>query len=253
MYNIEEDMRTSSSYKCGRCYTVCPTHKIFELHMTMCKFIHNSQYENSIDRYYTEMETPSQTAQFQYIIHLTQKVQDLEQKMAKLQQSVLPLCRRQVGEYLESLPPPPKSFQEWVTSISISTETLEYVLKNDLKSGIKQSLEYIIEDTDFPLRAFTQKPNKFYLYDNEAEWRLMTSEEFVKFIGRLEHKCLRKYMEWSIDHSDELSETPQGEERSVLYMAKVNGVKQGSIEQRSSDIKKWLFSKIAVSLKQVVV
>jgi hypothetical protein len=251
MYSIEEDMR--AHYKCGRCYTSCPTQKIYDLHMAMCKFIHNSQYENSIDRYYTDMETPTPTAQFQYIIHLTQKVQDLEQKMAKLQQSVLPLCRRQVGEYLESLPPPPKSFQDWIPAIEVSTESLEEILKHDLKTGVKHTLESIMDDSDSPIRAFTQKPNKFYLYDKEAEWRLMTAEEFVKFIGRLEHKFLRKYMEWTIDHSDDLTQTLHGEEKSILYMAKVNGVKQGSLENRASDIKKWLFSKIAVSLKQVVV
>jgi len=251
MYSIEEEMRTH--YKCGRCYTSCPTQKIYDLHMAMCKFIHNSQYENSIDRYYTDMETPSATAQFQFIIHLTQKVQDLEQKMAKLQQTILPLCRRQVSEYLETLPPPPKCFQDWIPSISLSTESLEQVLKHDLKTGIKHAIEPIMDDTDTPIRAFTQKPNKFYLYDKEAEWRLMTAEEFVKFIGRLEHKFLRKYMEWSIEHIDDLNQTLHGEEKSIHFMAKVNGVKQGSLENRASDIKKWLFSKIAVSLKQVVV
>ena len=252
MYSTEEDMRThSASYKCSRCYTTCPTNKIYELHTTMCKFIHNSQYENSIDRYYTEMETPSQTAQFQYIIHLTQKLEDMEKKIAKLQQSVLPLCRKQVGEYLETLPVPAKSFQEWSQSISISTDHLERVLKTELKTGVKNILEDIVEDG--PIRAFTQKPNKFYLYDNEGDWRLMTSEEFVKFIGRLEHKCLRKYMEWAMEHQAELTDSPQGEELGMLYMAKLNGVKQGSVEQRAGEVKKWLFSKIAVSLKQVVV
>jgi hypothetical protein len=77
----------------------------------------------------------------------------------------------------------------------------------------------------------------------------MTAPEFMKLIEKIQHKFLRKYMLWANEHREELA----AEDRSIFCMAKVNGIKQGTIEARSSDIKKWLFSKIAVSLKQVVV
>lgn len=251
MYTTE-DMRNTEKYRCSQCYTTCPTQKIFELHSTMCKFIHTSQYENTIDRFYNKMEIPSQEAQIHYIFHLTKKYEELEQKIAKIQKSIVPLCRRQVGEYLESLPAPDQSYSDWCKSIEITNESLEYLLKTDLKTGIKSVLENLANDQEIPLRAFTQKSNIFYLYD-EDEWRTMTAPEFVKLIEKLEHKFLRKYMLWANEHYDELHLTPQAEEKAILYMAKVNGVKQGTSESRSSDIKRWLFTKIALSLKQVIV
>ena len=254
MYTTEE-MRNPGQYRCAQCYTNCPTKKIFDLHSTMCKFIHTSGYENSIDRFYSKIELPSQEAQLHYIFHLTKKFQDLEEKLAKIQKSIIPLCRRQVGEYLESLAPPDQIYSDWCQSIQITDETLEHLLKTDLKTGIKSVLENLIDDDhqEIPIRAFTQKSNIFYIYDHNSEWRKMTSEEFVKLVEKLEHKFLKKYMSWANDHFDELHSSQQGEERAVLYMAKVNGVKQGTSESRISEIKRWLFMKMAVSLKQVIV
>jgi hypothetical protein len=192
------------------------------------------------------MEIPSQKAQFRYIVQLTKKIEELEQKLSKIQKTIIPLCRRQVGEYLETLPAPEYTYSAWCQSIQITDEALEQVIKTDLKTGIKMVLENALEA--IPIQAFTQKSNILYLYDND-EWRTMTAPEFVKLIEKIQHKFLRKYMLWSNEHREELT----GEDKAIFCMAKVNGLKQGTIESRSSEIKKWLFSKIAVSLKQVVV
>lgn len=244
MYTIDE-MRNPSQYRCSRCHSNF-TKKEFDDHMEVCKVISLLRNDRSIDSYFSQMDIPSQKAQFRYIVQLTKKIEELEQKLTKIQKTIIPLCRRQVGEYLESLPAPEYTYSEWCQSIQISDEALEQVIKTDLKTGIKMVLENMIED--IPIRAFTQKTNILYLYDND-EWRTMTTPEFVKLIEKIQHKFLRKYMLWVNDHHDELA----GEDRAIFTMAKVNGVKQGTLESRSSDIKKWLFSKIAVSLKQVVI
>lgn len=251
MYTTEE-MRNPGQYRCARCYISCPTKQVFKDHSVVCKFIHASRHENSIDNYYSQMEVPSQKAQFQYIIELTKKIDELEQKMAKMQKSIIPLCRRQVSEYLESLSPPKETFTEWCQSIQITDEILENVLKTDLKTGTKAVLENLVNDQDIPIRAFTQKSNIFYLYDND-EWRTMTAAEFTKLVKIIENKFPKKYDLWTKAHYDDLHDTPQAEERALMYMAKVNGFKQGTIESRISEIKGWLFKKMAVSLKQIVV
>ena len=192
MYTTEE-MRNPGQYRCARCYTDCPTKQVFTTHSEVCNFIHASRYDHSIDSYFSQLEIPSQKAQFQYIIHLTKKIEDLEQKMAKIQKSIVPLCRRQVSEYLEHLPPPEQTYTEWNQSIRITDQILENVLKTDLKSGIKSVLENLLEDQDIPIRAFTQKSNIFYLYDNN-EWRTMTAPEFAKLVKTIENKFLKKYI-----------------------------------------------------------
>ena len=244
MYTNTNDMK----HRCPDCYTTMPTKKIFDLHTTMCKFIHTSSYEHTIDKYYTDMELPSQEAMAHYLFHLTHKYQELEQKMAKLQKCVIPQRRKTIQEYLEQLAPPTQPFQEWLQQIKITDEALEILFKTDLKTAIKHVLDPFL--FEIPLRAFSQKPNTFYLYDKQQEWHLMTSDEFSKMIDKIEHKFLRKYTTWATENSEELSKTQQAQERNIIYMSKVNGVKQSP---RAPDIKKWLYSKIAVSLTQVTV
>ena len=248
MYTNTE-MRTPTQYRCSQCYTNCPTQKIFQLHTTMCKFIHTSSYERTIDQFYSKMETPSQEAMAQYIFHLTHKYQELEDKLSKLQQSVISIRRKSINEYLEHLSPPDNYFIEWATLIEIPDDILETLFKTDLKSGTRKLLESLFEDDNTPIRAFSQKPNTFYIYDKSSEWRIMTNEEFTKWIEKIEHKFLKKFNEWTKENQ-EIYTLPQGQEKIVSYMAKVNGIKQPN---RVSEIKKWLYSKISVSLKQLVV
>ena len=239
------EMRTQ--YKCSQCNTNYPTKHILDHHVSVCKFMHTSYNEHSIERYYREMEIPSQESMAHYLFHLTRKYEELEQKMAKLQQSVISTRRKSVQEYLEQLPPPNESFSDWATTIEIPDQILETLFKTDLKNATRILLDNIFENQDLPLRAFSQKSNTFYLYDKSAEWRAMTGEEFTKWIEKIEHKFLRKFNQWT---KDQEIDTPQAQEKIVAYMAKVNGIKQPN---RVTDLKKWLYSRIEVSLKQIVI
>jgi len=208
--------------------------------------MHTSSYENSIDKYYNQMQPPSQEAMVHYIFHLTQKYEDLEKKVAKLQQTIIPLRRKTIQEYLEELPAPYSPFQEWTKQIEISDEALETLFKQDMKTAIQQVLEPLIT-LDSPLRAFTQKPNTFYLYDKTAEWRAMTADEFTKWVDTLERKFSKKYSLWAKDRQEEIDTNPQARDRAVAYMAKLHKT------NRAQEIKKMVYGKIAMSLKQIVV
>jgi hypothetical protein len=209
--------------------------------------MHTSYNEHSIEKYYREIQIPSQESMAHYLFHLTRKYEELEQKFTKLQQSVISTRRKSVQEYLEQLSPPNKSFIDWTTSIEIPDHILEILFKTDLKNATRNLFDIIFDNQDLPLQAFSQKSNTFYLYDKSAEWRAMTGEEFTKWIEKIEHKFLKKFNHWT---KDQEIDTPQAQEKIVAYMAKVNGIKQPN---RVSDIKKWLYSKIAVSLKQIII
>ena len=247
----EETNMRSSQHRCQRCYTICPNKSTLNHHTSMCNFIHISSKEHAIDNYFNNIELPSQEAMAHYIFTLSRKYDELEQKLAKLQKQVIPMRRKQINEYLEELPPPKKTFPEWSQSIQISDESLEILFNNDLKTAIKHVLENIDEHS--PIRAFSQKPNIFYLYDTASEWRQMNPEEFTKFIEKLEFKFSKKYTEWSRKHQAEIESNEKSQQQALDYMAKVNGVRQGAPAHRINEIKKWLYSNLAVSLKQFVI
>jgi hypothetical protein len=245
----EEDMRVSSEpLKCPHCRTTFPTKSILKHHTGICNFIHTSSYEHSIERYYNQLELPSQESMVHYLFHLTTKYQELEQKFAKLQSSIITTRRKTIQEYLEQLAPPTQTFAEWSTSLEIKKEALEAVFQNDLKSGIQYVLD--IPLSDLPLRAFSQKPNIFYLYDTDSEWRQMSSDEFTKFVNKIERKIQRKYEEWAQEYKQENHVSEKAQNESMARMAKVHGFGE---RPRAPFIKKWLYTQMAVSIKQYVV
>jgi hypothetical protein len=153
-----------------------------------------------------------------------------------------------IQEYLEQLAPPTQTFAEWSTSLEIKKEALEAVFQNDLKSGIQYVLD--IPLSDLPLRAFSQKPNIFYLYDTDSEWRQMSSDEFTKFVNKIERKIQRKYEEWAQEYKQENNVSEKAQNESMARMAKVHGFGE---RPRAPFIKKWLYTQMAVSIKQYVV
>lgn len=245
----EEDMRVSSEpLKCPHCRTSFPTKSILKHHTGICNFIHTSAYEHTIDRYYNPLELPSQESMVHYMIHLTTKYQELEQKFAKLQSSIITTRRKTIQEYLEQLTPPDKTFTEWTNSIEITQNALEIVFQNDLKSGIQQVLD--IPTSNLPIRAFSQKPNIFYLYDTDSEWRQMNADEFTKFVNKLERKIQRKHEEWVQEYRRENNTSEKAQNEAMAKMAKVHGFGE---RPRAPFIKKWLYTQLAVSIKQYVI
>lgn len=238
--------KMSAKYKCGSCNTSWHTKKTFDLHSSMCKLIHSKEHE--IDKEFNRMEIPSQSAMFHYILHLTNKYETLEKKIAKLQQNTTRLRRKHIAEYIETLERPKRDYKTWLQSIEITDKHLDKLFETDIQECIKQ----IICDTlpEYPpICAFTQKQLTFYIYD-EDKWRAMAIEEFQKFVMQISHKILRTYTKWAKEHYDELHANAKAEEQAMIKMTKANGMGR-PLESRTSTIKKWLFSKLAVSLNQV--
>jgi hypothetical protein len=244
-----EEMRVSSEpLKCPHCRTSFPTKSILKHHTGICSFIHTSAYEHSIDRYYNPLELPSQESMVHYLIHLTTKYQELEQRFTKLQASVITTRRKSIQEYLEQLAPPEQTFAEWAKTLEIPQNALETVFQHDLKSGIQEVLD--IPRENIPIRAFSQKPNIFYLYDTDSEWRLMTTDEFACFVNRIERKLQRKYEEWAQEHREEHNVSEKAQNEKMKKMAKIHGFGE---RPRVPFIKKWFYTHLAISIKQFVV
>jgi len=239
MYNMK-----SAKHKCPNCNTTWQTKKTFDMHTSVCGMIHTSAKEHEINRDYDKMELPSQKAMFHYLVQLTQRFDDMEKKLAKIQQNTFVLRRKNIAEYLKTLPKPQDTYTQWLNSIEITEPNLKRLFETDLEECIK-----IVIDTDrIPLRAFAQKPSTFYLYD-EAEngWREFSKEEFVRMVSSISHKILKAYMKWAKEHQEELTATPKAEEQSMIYMSKANGFNRSS-DSRASNVKKWLYGKISQTI-----
>ena len=245
MYN-KSTSAIKMKHTCGNCHTSWNTKQTFELHKNMCNFIHTTSKERAIDDDYHKMALPSHEAMFHYILHLTNKYQQLDEKVAKLQKSTTSVRRKHIADYIATLQKPDLTYAAWLETVEVTNDHLDNLFVGNLNSCIKGVLETYMKTENMPIIAFYQKPNYFYLYD--VEWRLMTQDEVRKMVSVISHRVLKKYVKWAHENKHKLEGSPKAEELAMIYMSKANGL-NSSIESRVLDIKKWLFARINVSLK----
>lgn len=243
-------MNKAYKMRCSQCNTTWNTKKTFNQHTSMCNFIHNSAKENVADM--AQINLPSQTVLFHYIMHLTNKYEELEKKVARIQSATTRLRKKNIKEYLESMEKPTFGFNEWVRTIVVSEEHLKKLFDTNLEECIQSVLTPVIDSMreNLPIFAFSQRQHTFYIYDEDQQWHMMTQEEFSRFVYSLAHKVLRTYTKWSKEHYEELHANAKMEEQSMIYLSKANGINH-TPEKRASILKKWLFTKLAVSLNHV--
>jgi hypothetical protein len=188
---------------------------------------------------------PSQEIMFQYIVHLTKKVEHLEEKLTRIEKSSTMTKKTHINDYLKTCKDPLYTYSEWLTNVQVTDQDLEKLFEYDLKICIKSVLDDVL-DSDMPFMAFQEKQYSIYIFD--TKWRAMTTEEFSRLISILSHRILRKYMTWANEHREELESNPKNQELAMSYMSKANGL-NCSLDQTSSEIKKWLFTKISTSNK----
>jgi hypothetical protein len=198
-----------------------------------------------------QISVPSKETMFQYLIHLTEKYQQLEKKMEKMEKTAFSIKKKSIKEYLQTHEPPSKKYSVWLSEIKVSSEDLNILFTENLLDCIKSLLERYIakeENHDVPLFAFQQKANYLYLYD--TQWRLMTQTEIENFVSVLSHRILKKYMEWENEHRHEIENNAKMQENAMCYLSKANGI-HCRFDIRVSEIKKWIFGRVNQNFRNI--
>ena len=248
-------MQNGARYTCDFCTIKKRTKDALARHVSLCKFIHTSAKEHSINEDLHEA-VPSQQILLQYILDLTEKYERLEQKMDKIYKSSYQQKRQNFNEYLNILSHDGISYTLWLNSLVITEEHLDILFKNDLRECIKAVLKTSVDVGTIPFKAFIQRQNGLFVYNDTPEnigiykWRLITIDEFKKIVLILSQRVMRKFTEWQIKNQTEIEISEKLRELQNLYMHKANGG-NSSLESRTTEIRKWFISHIQVSLKNV--
>jgi hypothetical protein len=228
----------------------------YNRHISICKFVHISAKEN-IQRDFSEKE-PTLSEMFNIVVKICDENERLKKRIENLERNNIQIRRKTIDEYLSMNTKNIVSYPIWMNSLAISDENLKFLFSTNLVECLKNVLEESIDKTTMdclPLKIFTQKQNTVYVFDNSnGKWRVQTSAEFKQFISCLSHRVLRKYLDWKKMNdelngsADSMNETAQ--ELNIQYMNKVNGFGK-TMESRVSEIRKWMFGKIQISLKNI--
>ena len=226
------------NYTCACCNKIYVKKTAFDQHKYICEFIHTSKREQNK----RPAQLPSKEVMFNYIINLTKKYENLEEKMVKMEHMLIYNKTKHITTHLKSVPPPKETFENWVKTVQINYSHLEKLFEYNIIACIQSALEDKLNENT-PIYAIEDKSNTLYLYDeNEKNWRLMTQEELVKWMNTMGQRVLKTYLEWARENREYLD--TKDEDVKMVYLSKANGLNCKK-EKLYKEMKQWLYIKLA--------
>lgn len=198
---------------CGKSYN---RNTLLVRHERTCSIVHRTQGERDLD----EESLPSGRDQHEVIIYLVQEVRRLNEKVNRLtnQQNRQWNLEEAVGNTV-----PPQTFSEWSASFAVNREHLDHLFHHGRVEGFVHLVTQMMKTShaELPLRAFSQKKDIVYAYDDGGKWSKLEAEDWQRFLNRVDQKMRFQFSRWS-DEVKQLWSKAEYQEAYVENMKKLN-------------------------------
>lgn len=192
---------------CGRAYMKKTN---LDRHIQVCEILHESKKKTYVEE---EEEIPSPKKMYQIMLEMAQKYNQLEEKVHELSKWVSKKKKKiNAIEWLNEHIVPEIVYDQLIETILIhKEEDIDYLFKcsfvDTLNHIFTRNIYTQLCENKYPIIAFIQKSNVFYIYENEEEkWVEMTKEKLVKFLNRVHAKLHRVFLEWKKEHRSMIDE-----------------------------------------------
>lgn len=262
-------------FVCHNCQKEYKTKKRYENHMSYCKINYQTK-EEILDQAVGVDEHLSMKELHLIIKNLCQKVDTLESEVRQLKNTVNKSVKTtNIVEFLNQTIHPGSHptlvpFTATLQQMTFTQADLTQVFTGDY---LPLLAEFIVRELTAaehpPLRAFTEKKNKFYIYDTAPEptapeptatttapeptapeptWREMTKAEYETMITTATQKLQNQFSVWRKAHRDEILTATAESGDFTEKVRKVNG---GNLTkpQIHSRLKERVFTKIKKDIK----
>lgn len=235
---------------CGKSYVKKTS---LDKHIIICELLNNSKSSTVVEN---EEDVPSQKKMYQILLELGSKFNKLEEKVDELNKWVVKKKKKiNVIEWLNTNITPEIKFDSLIEKIIIVQEDVKYLFDNSFADTLNHIFSrniYNLSESEFPIFAFIQKTNIFYIYENEAAgWMELNREKIVKFLNRVHMKLLRVFSEYKKANADKLRD-----DESFSLLCDRTSVKMMNVDFRQESIlgkiKGNMYSRMKTDMKALV-
>jgi hypothetical protein len=204
IYNKTKQSSQCCKY-CGKNYLK----KInLDRHVILCELLNTSKSSATVDE---EDEVPSQRKMYQMILEIGKKLNGLDEKVDELNKWVVKKKKKiNVIEWLNNHITPEIKFDNLIEKIILNKNDIQYLFQNTFADTINHIFSrniYNVSESEYPIFAFVQKQNVFYIYENEETgWMELNREILVKFLNRVHTKLYRLYVEWKKENRSQIED-----------------------------------------------
>ena len=222
-------------------------------HVILCELMHKSSKKIVVD---DDDEIPSQKKMYQMILEISKKLNGLDEKVDEINKWVVKKKKKiNVIDWLNTHITPEINFDNLSNKITIIEDDIKNLFENNFIDVLNQIFArtiYNISENEYPIFAFVQKSNIFYIYDNEeAGWRELNREKLVKFLDKVYIKISRAFSEWKKNNKEKI----ENDENLQLLCDKTS-VKMYSIDIKNEimlgKIRSSMYTRMKTDMKALV-
>jgi hypothetical protein len=201
---------------------------------------------------------PSMRDMFTLILELTAKNSQLEQKVDELSKWAESKKKKlNVIDWLNEKYTTNIKYTDWLAEINITRNHLELVFKSDMVNGCNEILQSLLEtnennntENNKPIKAFDQKENVLFIYNDTNQWEILQPPMFAKLINILSKKILTEFINWQTENKAKMYQ----DDFSYMYARNLQKIMGGNLtqEQINTRIKRDLYNYLKMNLRNVV-
>jgi len=239
---------------CNRNYKLKPN---YDKHYLLCDTLNKTRIskgkntkENNADDY-----VPSMRDMFTLILELTAKNSRLEQKIEELSKWAESKKKKlNVIDWLNDKYTKNIKYTEWLAGINITRNHLEAVFKSDMATGCYEILQSLLSvdmtDEIMPIKAFDQKENLLFIYNDDNTWEILSQTMFANLMNILSKKIITEFLKWQTENKSKMRQ----DEFSYTYARNVQKIMGGNLtqEQIHMRVKRELYNYLKMNLRNVV-
>jgi len=235
---------------CGKSYKKKSN---LDKHVNLCELLNKTKKSFIIE---DDEEIPSQRKIYEILLELGIKFNRLEEKVDELNKWVVKKKKKiNIIEWLNTNTTPEIKFDKLIEKIVITEDDVKYLFENsfaDTLNNIFSRNIYNLSESEYPIFAFVQKSNIFYIYENEeAGWIESSRENLIKFLNKVHMKLFRLFSQYKKDNADKIRDD---EKYSILCDKTTLKIMNTDFRQESilGKIRTNMYSRMKTDMKALV-
>lgn len=235
---------------CGKSYKKRTN---LDKHVILCELLNKTKKKLVIE---DEEDIPSQRKLYEILLELGNKFNRLEEKVDELNKWVVKKKKKiNVIDWLNTNITPEIKFDSLIEKIVMSDDDVKYLFENSFSDTLNHIFSrniYNLSESEYPIFAFVQKTNIFYIYENEeAGWIELNGENLIKFLNKVHMKLFRAFRQHKIDNAEKILED---ESYSVLCDKTCKKLMDTDFRQETilGKIRGNMFSRMKTDMKALV-
>ena len=229
-------------HHCPHCQRSYQRKTFYDRHVAVCNMLCKSKKERVLDAE-EQSDTPTVRDLYKVVMEMTLKYNTLEQKFKEMEKFVNAKKQKlDIVVWLNAKHLNTVDYSTWFNTITVKREHLEILFQTDYVNGVVKALldALLREDDNVPVRAFSEKPNVFYIFQNkEKQWSIMDDECYLKLMYLLDKKFMVEFGKWTEENKDKL----YLDDFKLIYAKNVRKI-MATREHLYSRIKRELYKKL---------